>query len=89
MKKAYGADKAEIHYTVEVVTDTGKGAQPPYKLFFLHSRKRPAPGTNTFFAARAGGCPLKRSSSVLLKRIHLQTDQEVTELQLTQITEVT
>lgn len=55
--------------------------------FFLHSRKRPSPGTNTLFAAR--GCPLKRSSTVLLKRIHLQTDQEVTELQLTQITEMT
>ena len=90
MKKAYGADKAEIHYTVEVVTDTlGRGLNSHTNSFFLHSRKRPAPGTNTFFAARAGGCPLKRSSSVLLKRIHLQTDQEVTELQLTQITEVT
>ena len=59
----------------------------PMNSVFLHSRKRPAPVTNTFLAAR--GFPLKRSSTVLLKRIHLQTDQEVTELQLTQITEMT
>ena len=102
MKKAYGTDKAEKHYsTVEAVTETlvsgqlylrpssqnSRFTQLPYKIFFLHSRKRPAPGTNTFFAAQ--GCPLKRSSTVLLKRIHLQTDQEVTELQFTQITEMT
>ena len=100
MKKAYGTDKAEKHYSmVEAVTDTlvsgqlylrpssqnPRFTQLPYKLFsyiLVSSQLR-----NTFFAAR--GCPLKRSSTVLLKRIHLQTDQEVTELQLTQITEMT
>ena len=35
MKKAYGADKAEIHYTVEVVTDTlGSGLNSHTNSFF-------------------------------------------------------
>ena len=35
MKKAYGADKAEIHYTVEVVTDTlGRGLNSHTNSFF-------------------------------------------------------
>ena len=39
-------------------------SQLPYKLSNLHSDKRPAPVTDTFFASR--GCPLTRVSTVIV-----------------------